>query len=226
MKILRSKVVRLVLVIMLTVSMFFVKGYIEQQAISVDTTKTIYVINSSFESKDLIESEDLKGIDISITSLPKGYIDNKSDAVGNYVIEPITDGDFVLSTNLTDDKHFEDSIVPVGYKIVSIPLNIDEAAGWKFDIDQNVDMVFSPFQYTQNSTDTSNQQKVTTLYKEKIIDDVKVVDIMNEALVSTDSKSFEGIPKYVVIMVKEKEAEFISMAKDKGRFDVLIKSQQ
>ncbi|MBI9013852.1 MAG: hypothetical protein JEZ08_16580 [Clostridiales bacterium] len=224
MKLLRSKIFRFLFVIILAVVMFTVKTYVEQQASSVDTTKEVYVVTDDFDTKHKIRSGDVKGIEVSILSLPKYYIDDKDDVVDKYIIDPVTEGSFVLTSNLTDDKHFEDSIVPEGYNMVSVPLNIDEAAGWKFDINQTVDMVFSPYQYTTNDDGTNVKiDQRTSLYKEKVIKNLEIVDVINEALVSISSKDFEGVPKYVVFLVEEEDAQFIAMAKDKGRFDILVK---
>ena len=106
--------------------------------------------------------------------------------------------------------------------MISLALTIDQAAGCKNNQGQKVDIVFSPHQYSGDVT--TGQILKPELYNNKIIDDVTIVDIINEALISTTDSEFVGVPKFVVVLVKESEAEFLALAKDKGRFELLVKS--
>jgi hypothetical protein len=107
--------------------------------------------------------------------------------------------------------------------MISIPLSIDNAVGWKIEKGQTVEMIFSPIQYKNvDGAEQLTLQDSSVLYSPRAIHEVIIVDIMNEALVSIDNSTFAGTPKYVVIQVKSEDAEFIAKAKDKGRFDILI----
>jgi len=89
------------------------------------------------------------------------------------------------------------------------------------DNNQTVDLVFSPQSY-----DSTVSHDLRELYDSKTIEDVVIIDIKNDVLVSINDPNFSGIPKYVNMILSEDEAEFVAKAKDKGRFDVLVKSEE
>jgi len=231
MKIFRNKLFRIVMVLVITVGLFAFIVNMEKKAVNADITKTIYIVAKDLESKHEVKDSDLATIQVSQLTLPDGYVTNKEDVIGKYTVLPVTKGSFILTNNVTDDKNFENSMIPDGYKMVSVALSIDQASGWKINKNQVVDLIFSPFQYN-NSLDVNlelgAQGSMTTsqksLYTNRSIEDITIVDVINEALVSVDSESFAGVPKYVVILAKDSDAEFIVLAKDKGRFDLLVKS--
>ena len=231
MKIFRNKLFRIVMVLVITVGLFAFIVNMEKKAVNADITKTIYIVAKDLESKHEVKDSDLATIQVSQLTLPDGYVTNKEDVIGKYTVLPVTKGSFILTNNVTDDKNFENSMIPDEYKMVSVALSIDQASGWKINKNQVVDLIFSPFQYN-NSLDVNlelgAQGSMTTsqksLYTNRSIEDITIVDVINEALVSVDSESFAGVPKYVVILAKDSDAEFIVLAKDKGRFDLLVKS--
>jgi len=170
----------------------------------------------------MIEKGDIRAINVSQLSLPSNYVSAPEEVVGKYVIAPVENGCYILTSNVADEKYFEKDAIPEGYKMISLALAIDQAAGWKINQGQKVDIVFSPHQYSGDVT--TGLTLKPELYNNKIIDDVTIVDIINEALLSTKDSEFVGVPKFVVVLVKENEAEFLALAKDKGRFELLVKS--
>ena len=231
MKLLRSRLFRYVFIVVLVVGLFVLQIYAEKMASNTEIMKTIYQVNKNIDSKHEIKSSDLSTVQISQLSLPEGYVTDPEQVVGKYTVLPVTRGSFILTSNVTDNKNFEDTLIPDGYKMISIPLTIDQAAGWKINKDQVVDIVFSPNQYNSGfgaAFISENDGQLTAvqkqLYANRTIYDVEIVDIINEALVSVSSDSFAGVPKYIVIIAKNSDAEFIALAKDKGRFDLLVKN--
>lgn len=231
MKLFRSKLFRLIMIVSMTIGLFAFQVYIEKEASNVDITKTIYQVNKDLEPKHEIKASDLMTLQVSQLQLPDGYVTDPDEVIGKYTILPVTKGSFILTNNVTKDKNFEDTLVPEGYSMVSVSLSIDQAAGWKINKNQVVDMVFSPNQYDNSvgvniptGTEVVTTSLLKTLYMNQTIEDVTVIDVINEALVSVDDADFAGVPKYVVILAKNADAEFIVLAKDKGRFDLLVKN--
>lgn len=231
MKLFRSKLFRIIMIIALTVGLFVFIVNAEKKAVNADITKTIYIVTKDLEPKHEIKDSDLTTMQVSQLTLPDGYVSSKNEVIGKYTVLPVTKGSFILTNNVTEVKNFEDSMIPDGYKMVSVALSIDQAAGWKINKNQIVDLVFSPFQYNNSldvnlelGTEGAMTSLQKSLYTNRTIEDIKIVDVINEALVSVDSESFAGVPKYVVILAKNSDAEFIVLAKDKGRFDLLVKN--
>lgn len=221
-KLLRSPLFKLVFILVVAAGLFVLQNYIDAQVNGIKATTDVYVVNKKLESKDKIEANDVKKIEVMITDVPENSIKKKSDIVGKYVIVPITKGAFILTHNLSPVKNFEATNIKEGYKMISLPLSIDNAVGWKIEKKQIVEMIFSPTQY-KNVVDNSDLLKnASVLYSPRVIEEVEIVDIMNEALISIDNAAFAGTPKYIVILLKADDAEFIAKAKDKGRFDILI----
>lgn len=222
MKLLRNRLFKYVLIMIMVAVLFISKLYLENMVTNVDTTKKIYIVTKELEEKHKIEDSDIRAINVSQLSLPSNHVSAPEEVVGKYVIAPIENGSYILTSNVADEKYFEKDAIPEGYKMISIALTVDQAAGWKINQGQIVDMVFSPFQYSGEVT--TGLTLKPELYNNITIEDVTIVDVINEALVSTKDKDFVGVPKFVVVLVKENEAEFLALAKDKGRFDLLVKS--
>lgn len=222
-KILRSKLFKFMFVLIVAAGLFIFSNYIDQQVNGIKVTTEVYVVTKDLESKHEIRNSDIRKIEIELTDEPNHSIKNKNDLVGKFIIEPVTKGSFILDNNISQIRNFESSNVPKGYKMISIPLSIDNAVGWKIEKGQTVEMIFSPIQYKNvDGAEQLTLQDSSVLYSPRAIHEVIIVDIMNEALVSIDNSTFAGTPKYVVIQVKSEDAEFIAKAKDKGRFDILI----
>ncbi len=221
-KLLRSGLFKILFVLVIAAGLFVFQNYIDAQVNGIKATTEVYVVSKDLQSKDKINDNDVTKIEVMITDVPDHSIKNKSDIVGKYVIEPVTKGAFILQHNISDIMNFEITLVPEGYKMISIPLGIDNAVGWKLEKDQIVEMIFSPTQYKNVVDNSSDFSTSSVLYSPRVIEEVQIIDIMNEALVSVDNESFAGTPKYVVILLKEDDAEFVAKAKDKGRFDILI----
>ncbi|MBE0451614.1 MAG: flagella basal body P-ring formation protein FlgA [Clostridia bacterium] len=220
MKLLRNKFFYVIAILALTIVLMAAKLYIEKAASNVDVQKSIFVVAKNLETKHQITSEDLKQIQISQLSLPDGYVDSAEDIIGKFLINPVSKGSFIIKNNVTDEKFFEKDQIAEGYSMISLALNIDQAVGWKINKDQSVKLVYSPFQQiTTIGNASSEQDELTSI---RVIEDITIVDVINEALISYDDKEFAGVPKYVVIMAKNKDAEFISLAKEKGRFEIIV----
>ena len=221
-KILRSKLFKAMFIIVLTVTLFLFQNYVSDQISGIEARTKVLVVKSNLVSKHKITKADIGSIDIPITDVPVNSIKNTDDVIGNFLIEPLSKGDFILTSNISESKNYETQTVPEGYKIISLSLNIDNAAGWLIEKEQIIELIYSPRDY-RNEMETVNMDELQVeLYNTRIISDVSVVDILNEALVSSDDEMFAGTPKFIVILLKEEDAEFIAYAKDKGRFDVLV----
>lgn len=222
-KLLRSGLFKFLFVLIAAVGLFIFSNYIDAQVNGIKATTEVYVVNKDLDTKHKITDTDIKMIEVLITDEPNYSIADKSQLIDKYVIEPVTKGAFILSHNISDVKNYEAYVIPEGYSMISIPLSIDNAVGWKIEKEQIVQMVFSPIQYkTVDGDNQSTFKDASVLYEPRVLEDVTIIDIMNEATISVDDASFAGTPKYIVVQVKDSDAEFIAKAKDKGRFDILI----
>lgn len=224
MKLFRNRFLRFLLVIGIAVALFYLSIYLREQASNVEVTTHVYVVTKDLEAKHKITNGDITTLEISALADPRNSVKDKALLLNKYVMSPVSKGSFILSSNVSEIENFENNQVPDGMMLFSLPLTIDQAAGWKLEIGHKVDIHYAPFQYTDPNNQGPLSASVQELYKNRVISDVEVVDVLNEALVSTTSKDFSGVPKFVVLMADISSARFISQAKDKGRFDILIKS--
>lgn len=223
-KLFRSRLFRFLLILLIAGSLFYLSVYLRHKASNVEVTTNVYVVTKNLESKHQIAATDITTVEISALSEPSYAIKDKSLLINKFVMNPVSKGSFILSNNVSNIANFEGFSVPKGKMIYSLPLTIDQAAGWKIEIGQKVNLHYSPFQYGELEGQVPIAVSNAALFSSKMIQDAEVVDVMNEALISTKSSEFAGVPKYVVLMSTIEEASFITQAKDKGRFDILIKS--
>lgn len=217
-RLLRSKFIRIIFVIVLAIGLFILQDYIDAQISDIEARTTIYIVNKEMFSKQEITESDVNSIDVLITQVPSYAIKSKEEIIGKYIIDDLTKGEYILSNNISERKNFESLTIPKGYKMISIPLDIDHAAGWKFEKKQIVELIYTPFDLSSSVVSANN----ISFGSSRIISDVEVVDIFNESLISVDDMNFSGVPKYVVLLLKENEAEFIAYAKPRGSFELLI----
>jgi len=221
-KILRSKLFKAMFIIVLTVTLFLFQNYVSDKISGIEARTNVLVVRNNLESKHKITKADIGSIDIPITDVPVNSIKNEDEVIGKYLVEPLSKGDFILTNNISQVKNYETQTVPKGYKMISLSLNVDNAAGWMIEKNQVIELVYSPREYRYDSTEMSSLTNQSNLYETRLIEDVTVVNIINEALISIDDDNFAGVPKFIVLQMKECDAEFIALAKDKGSFDVLV----
>ena len=225
MKLFRSKIFRYVLLVGIVFFLMYLIIYVQKAAVADDVTQKVYVAKKTIDKKHLIESADLKVIEVTQSTLPSQYITNESQAIGKYIVETVREDMPILLSNLSEEQNAEEQIIPEGYGMISIALNIDEAAGWRINIGQSVDLVYTPIQYNDNAALLNEGVSSAEFYKSRVFKDVVIVDIMNEATISTDNVEFSGVPKYVAIVLKNQDAEFLLHAKDRGQLGIIVKSE-
>ena len=100
MKLLRNRLFKYILIIFLVAVLFISKIYLEKIVSDVDTTKEIYIVTKELKAKHLIESGDIRAINVSQLSLPSNYVSSPEEVVGKYVIAPVENGCYILTSNV------------------------------------------------------------------------------------------------------------------------------
>lgn len=166
-------------------------------------------------------------------NLPKGFLRNKSDAVGKIATEPLYSGEYLWVGRLADANTYQEALTEQsrglknGYCLVTIELPASSAgvagvlrAGDKADV----------FEYQEN-TDGLGGYAVSLL-----MPDMEIYDVLNEKLVSLSAidelleagsdtaavSTYDVCPTYAVFRCTEDQAmELIRLEKEKALHLVL-----
>lgn len=214
----RNKYFRLLIVSVLAVALFVGLVYVQRQAVEFEITENVMVFSRNLVRGEEITEKDLTYISIPVTQIIGSYIKDSDEIVGLYAGENLSRGQIVKKDHLSSTKLPGKNELG-NERMIALKLDIDQAAAWQIELDEEVEILFMPDRYDEgedNPTYTDgmrNEKKITA----------KVVDIFNDALVSVNEPNYAGTPHFVLIQASEEDTAFIARVKGLGRFEFTIK---
>jgi pilus assembly protein CpaB len=217
-KLLKS-VNNLIILVIIVVILLAVQSYLVRQASNIDAKVTVYVATTDIEANTLIDDKMLRATQRNLIDVPLNYVKSKSDIVGKFAVNNIYRNEELLTNDLKiykDDFFF--NLENTNNQFMSIAFNSDAANGWRLMKDQRVNIIFSPYQVSEGSV----------LSMPRVIENIRVVDILSETLKSYNINSNEemGVPKYIIFEVTPDIAEYLTHVKDKGRLEISVLSNK